>query len=715
MFDIISEQEKSDLKNKTLDILTAMGATFSKPKANGEVWFKCLAHKEKGASAHYLPKEGHFIKCFGGGCPMSGSNGGGDIFKYIGDVYHIDDFPKQVAKAYELLGQAQPRRDDPRRYETKKAPKPQTPKPTEQPQEPQENFRDQYKVWTKALLDGLTAAEGSDAAEGADYLIDRGINVKIATRFGVGFAAKWLHPNTAKEYPNAPDRWRHPRIIFPSDDFSYAARAIRAKDEGEGQKRKVMKAGATKLFNGGAIGDTNNDTIRVVEGELDALSIMQTEGKENTVAITGSGGVDLLVAAVKDRAAIKPVSVLVSLDDDDPGRDMTKKILDGLRDVDDVTVLDVPLYDAKRGVKDANDAINDPDYVDEFKRLLAKGADVVTAQYEKDHLAAEIIRGFFDRRKKAAPAVSTGFRKLDRILDGGLYGGDLYTLGAITSLGKSTFVLNIAENIAAQGRDVMYFSLEMGRDMIVSRSLSRITFESGGAAAALTARQFLNPSEPQGDFSTETRKKDAAAIYTDRIGDHLFIFDSRISGVDVALLVDQHIQNRNTSPVVVVDYLQVMAPTAERLTERQVIDENVTALKEIATKYDVPVICVSSFNRTNYNADVNLGALKESGLLEYHSDTVIGLQYHAVSEAIASAATKAASDDKTISENTMKAAIAKAIKDVRGSDDDVDGKDRSREPVAIDIKVLKGRNGRLGTATIEQVRAFNTFRNIEGR
>lgn len=53
------------------------------------------------------------------------------------------------------------------------------------------------------------------------------------------------------------------------------------------------------------------------------------------------------------------------------------------------------------------------------------------------------------------PPLSTGFSKLDAALDGGLYDG-LYVMGAVSSLGKTAFCMQMADNLARQGRDVLF-------------------------------------------------------------------------------------------------------------------------------------------------------------------------------------------------------------------------------------------------------------------
>ena len=68
---------------------------------------------------------------------------------------------------------------------------------------------------------------------------------------------------------------------------------------------------------------------------------------------------------------------------------------------------------------------------------------------------------------------ATGFPSLDEMLDGGLHGSQLVCIGAISSLGKTSFVLQAATQMAEQGRDVLIFSLEMSRDELNAKTVSR--------------------------------------------------------------------------------------------------------------------------------------------------------------------------------------------------------------------------------------------------
>ena len=64
----------------------------------------------------------------------------------------------------------------------------------------------------------------------------------------------------------------------------------------------------------------------------------------------------------------------------------------------------------------------------------------------------------------------------------------------------------------------------------------------------------------------------------------------------------------------------------ERATDKQIVDHNITELKQLSRDFDIPIIAVSSLNRQSYSGKITMSAFKESGAIEYGSDVLIGLQ-----------------------------------------------------------------------------------------
>jgi replicative DNA helicase len=265
------------------------------------------------------------------------------------------------------------------------------------------------------------------------------------------------------------------------------------------------------------------------------------------------------------------------------------------------------------------------------------------------------------------PCISTGFTKLDEALDGGLYEG-LYIMGAISSLGKTTLIIQIADQIAQAGQDVLIFSLEMARTEIMAKSISRHTLQqvlsNGGdvrnaktTRGITTGKRYLKYSKAEHEIINGALT--AYGTYADRIYISEGIGD--IGAEQIRETVKQHILFTGNTPVVIVDYLQILAPYNERATDKQNTDKAVLELKRISRDYKTPVIGISSFNRANYSVAVTMEAYKESGAIEYSGDVLLGLQLKGVGE-------------KSFDANEAK----------------------KKNPREVELVVLKNRNGRTG-------------------
>ena len=228
------------------------------------------------------------------------------------------------------------------------------------------------------------------------------------------------------------------------------------------------------------------------------------------------------------------------------------------------------------------------------------------------------------------PPLSTGFPSLDQALDGGLYDG-LYVLGAVSSLGKTAFCMQIADALAQQGRDVLIFSLEMTAFELMARSISRETFltdSSRGRKMAKTVRGVLDGRRYPFYTPQETRHLQEAKKRYTAYAEHLWFRDGdHETGLSyIASEIDRHIQETGNTPVILIDYLQIIAPVDVHFTDKQNLDRIVCALKKLSRTHRLTVLAISSFNRENYNLEVSMAAFKESGGIDYSADVLLGLQ-----------------------------------------------------------------------------------------
>ena len=254
---------------------------------------------------------------------------------------------------------------------------------------------------------------------------------------------------------------------------------------------------------------------------------------------------------------------------------------------------------------------------------------------------AERFPDFEKEINTAFKPIPTGFEALDDLLAGGLYAGT-YFIGAISSLGKTTISLQIADQIAATGQDVLFFSLEMSPTELMAKSISRISaqlvsheqddfrvFGDDALDGSLQVHEILRGPQELSDPVRMDLFERAKTVYREQTGSHLFIVkeSAPIDAKHVHAYVSQHVRLHGTRPVVVLDYLQVLKPQSERQNEKQAADANVLKLKEISVQHNIPIIAISSFNRQNYYTPVSPESFKESGNIEYGADVLLGLQY----------------------------------------------------------------------------------------
>ena len=517
----------------------------------------------------------------------------------------------------------------------------------------------------------------------SDYLLKRGISERVQELFLIGFDPAWRSPKAVKNGKNPPAT---PRVIIPTSRYSYIARDTRAELTDQEKQFSKMKEGSLSLFNLKAL-EKLDSPLFIVEGEIDALSIIEVGYK--AVALGSTTNYKKLLDVVKNELPEKPL--LIALDEDKSGQETAGKLLAGCKN------LGVEAYKVNiclAGCKDANESlVKDREA---FTQLVTDALE--TAQREKDREKQEYLKtstynylGDFINGISGSvntPCYPTGFKGLDDNLDGGLYEG-LYIVGAISSLGKTTLALQIADQIARAGNDVLIFSLEMARNELIAKSISRLTaelaierdqpIENAKTTRGITVNKFYM------SYSQEERDliNDGIERYAD-YAKHIFISEGmgNIGANEVRDTIAKHILFTGSKPVVVIDYLQILAGYIDPdhpnriLSDKQSMDKNILELKRISRDYKLPLIAISSFNRDNYNMAVNMSAFKESGSIEYGSDILIGLQLEGAGE--------------------------------NGFDVD---QAKEKNPRRIEAKILKNRNGKTGgLIKMEYYPQYNYFR-----
>lgn len=516
------------------------------------------------------------------------------------------------------------------------------------------------------------AHEELSGSSGEKYLQERGFTAQTLERFKLGYEQNHYFAG----------RGNYPAIVIPYDPTGHYI-AWRAITEKHFDKPNTDKAGEEPVFNAGAL--YSGSPVFVVESQLCAISIEQEGGR--AVAIGGKGARKL----IKQLEKKAPAGLLIlSLDNDEPGQ-AGQRELAAMLEEKGFTFIEANIAGT---AKDPNELLQHgkPGELRQSIESALRSMDEARERAERERLeqyqgksASGAIDGFFDEieRSKSSPAIETGFRGLDSLLDGGLYPG-LYIIGAITSLGKTTFTLQVADNIAAAGHDVLFFSLEMAQRELIAKSLSRLTFELSGRSSSmgkttlgiLSGKRWSNYQESEIKLIAE-----AAERYRKTSGARIW-FHEGVGNIGVEQIreaVEAHIRTTGRNPVVVIDYLQILAPADMRASDKQNTDKAVLELKRLSRDKGIPVFGISSLNRDNYLNPINNAAFKESGAIEYSSDVLIGLQFSGMD----------------YQEGEADKAREKRIRELIKTQQNRGNAGGAEE---IELKILKFRNGRKGTS-----------------
>ncbi|MGN0649020.1 MAG: DnaB-like helicase C-terminal domain-containing protein [Oscillospiraceae bacterium] len=286
--------------------------------------------------------------------------------------------------------------------------------------------------------------------------------------------------------------------------------------------------------------------------------------------------------------------------------------------------------------------------------------------------------------------VPTGFSELDGLLGGGLPVG-LTVLGAISSLGKSTLALQMAQNISASGRAVLYFSLEMTDHAIVLKAVQRKAFLKSGMDKSGVRDNAFSMADIMALLNNKNKDKSRSDLLKASIEECaeetqlLFTVlrtaeGGTFTGKKICDYVMKFIETTQEIPVVFVDYLQILSSESPKVfSDKQIVDENIQALWRLANgSVSLPVLVISAINRDAYNKGISFGSFKESGSIEYSADVVLGMQF---------------------------AALHGKLEDKKFNADEEKGKN----PRRLEIVVLKQRYGKAGSDVFSLLDFYPTY------
>lgn len=524
----------------------------------------------------------------------------GDVFDLVGLIDGIDDRAEQLSSVAAWAGLAQDEEESarltPRRVQRGARDGRPSPKVTEEALSEGRRKEEKYLLTMRGNVSDPAATE---------YLLGRGLSEDEIAAFGLGYD---------------PSRRR---VIIPWEGSPYY-HIDRSVDGATPKytKPRSEDVGPQPLYDPSAL---EAPALFLVEGALDALAVRACGFK--AVALGGTGG----------RSAVEAISsrnfkgtVIVMLDSDEAGKRASEEV-EGLLDKVGIAhvVAETPTKDTGEWLQQDRDGLRSflsSAYTNAIRTATESRESAYKAALSRLRVLSpsDVVATLYDLSDAFTP-VPTGFDSLDHALDGGLQVG-LYVLGAVSSLGKTTFCVQLADAVAASGQPCLFVTIEQSAAEIAAKSLSRLMSCKERSYSTSDITNVLRRN--RWTLEDHQRLTRACNDYSATIAPNLRILEGskQPTTSDVRSVAELMRDHHGRPPVIFLDYLQLLAPQNERDTDKQATDNNVMALRQMARDLRTPIVAISSLNRSSYSEGVTMDSWKESGAIEYGADVLLGLQ-----------------------------------------------------------------------------------------
>ncbi len=327
------------------------------------------------------------------------------------------------------------------------------------------------------------------------------------------------------------------------------------------------------------------------------------------------------------------------------------------------------IFSANKILAEAYEAEQEPDVLlDEAERqIFSIAEDRIRAGFTP---LRDLVQGSFatieklQQHKGAVTGVPTGFIDLDEMTSG-LQPSDLILVAARPSMGKTSFVLNIAQYVGTEtDMTVGFFSLEMSKEQLFMRMLT--------SEARIDAHRFRTGFLNEKDYG---RLSHALGTLAEA---KVFIDDTASIGVLEMRAKARRLKAEHGLHLIIIDYIQLMQGRGRFESRQAEIASISRSLKGLAKELNVPIVALSQLSRaseTRSDHRPQLSDLRESGALEQDADVVMFIyraeQYR-----------------------------------------DADGNPNIEEQGTAEIIIGKQRNGPIGTAKLAFIKEHTRFENL---
>ena len=425
-----------------------------------------------------------------------------------------------------------------------------------------------------------------------------------------------------------------------------------------------------------AAGPIDTAEVFILEGEKDCDSFHALTGKtavctENG-ASEGIAGDKWLEAYTKQLAGKK---VYILYDNDRVGRVFAQTEYDAIKDVCNVTLLnlfsvwtDAPektditdLIEAEGEQKalaylstlfasqNKTDDRDMPAPTDSSPQTYTKQSGTETGMASANDNSTPVypedgkgFDGFLSAIKtESYRPIPTGISFFDRLLSGGPMKQSVYLILAAPGAGKTTLMQQIAEGMAENGHPVIYLNLEMSRDQMYAKGISRLTSGMQTPMTSLSVLQGYGWDEGQKKTVMEAAEKYRQSIlpYMDYKPDSI---NADVSSL-TAYLEEKGknaLESGEKAPAVFLDYLHLVTDNGAG-DQKETIKKTMMMLKNYAVRYNTTAFAISAVSRDSMrDGAITMNSGRDSSNLEYSADCMMALDLYEVMQGYISPADK---------------------------------------------------------------------------
>lgn len=277
-----------------------------------------------------------------------------------------------------------------------------------------------------------------------------------------------------------------------------------------------------------------------------------------------------------------------------------------------ITVSKDVIDKAQSGAVEANELLS---FAEQQIYDISKGKEVSGPKKISDVIINDVYDNLYKitgEDKDQYKGVASGFSTLDKYITG-LNKSDFILIGARPAMGKTSFALNLAQNVSMQSKKkCIFFSLEMSKKQLADRLLASF--------AGIPSQKLLTGELDKDEWA---RLGNAAGAFNDV---ELYLDDTASITVPE---IKSRVMRMKDVDIIIIDYLSLIQSATKRDNRAQEVSEITRHLKMLAKDLNIPVVCCAQLNRGTEGRGKShkpqLSDLRESGSIEQDADIVLFL------------------------------------------------------------------------------------------